>query len=177
MTLPADVILLFLIVIFFLGGTVRGVLGFGLPLTTTAMLPLVIPVEMALTVNAMVLSFTNIAQLLHGGRIRETMSRFRTVLAGIVVGVPIGAAFITLVDDHVLMFALGAFIILFIVINILNPHFTVPVGREREIGAAAGMRAGHFAGHRIPTREFHILVMAILCLLVINLMIQVAMAF
>lgn len=252
MALPSDITLpslLLLIAVFVLGGTVKGALGFGLPLTTMAILPLFMPVETALTINAMILPFTNITQLLRGRRVAETFRRFRFVVAGVVVGVPIGAVFIAVVDDHVLMLALGIFVLLFIAVNVLNPRLVVPATREREFGlltgvlagtvgalttangpvfvmyllglkvdralfvsalgllfitsgllitgsflltgvmdphrflllpfcvpaALVGMRFGNYAGHRLPTQTFRVLVMAVLCVLGLNLIIQASL--
>lgn len=145
MTLPGDItlpVLLFIIAVFVVGGMVKGALGFGLPLTTVAILPLVVPVELALTINAMLLPFTNLTQFLRARRMRETFVRFRLVMAGVLLGVPVGTLFITVVNDGVLMFALGLFVVLFIAVSVFHPHFAVPSRREREIGLFTGIVAG-----------------------------------
>ncbi|TVP94020.1 MAG: hypothetical protein EA338_13225, partial [Roseinatronobacter sp.] len=67
---PADAALV--AAVFVLGGMVKGALGFGLPLTTMAILPFFVPVDAALAVNVVVLFLTNIAQFLQMGQMRET---------------------------------------------------------------------------------------------------------
>ena len=128
--------------IFFLGGMVKGALGFGLPLTTMAILPLFVPVDFALAVNALVLPLTNVAQFLQARRMRETLVRFRYVLGGIVLGVPIGATLVSLVSDNGLRIALGCFVLLFIALTLSRPSFAIAAGVEHPVGAGVGFAAG-----------------------------------
>lgn len=131
-----------LLAIFVGGGMVKGALGFGLPLVTVAVLPLVVPVDFALAINALILPFTNIAQLVQTGEIRKTLLRFRYVIGGVVLGVPLGAALVTSVSEDVLMLALGVFIVVFVALTLFTPHLTVPPGRDREVAASVGLLAG-----------------------------------
>ncbi|MCB8836254.1 sulfite exporter TauE/SafE family protein [Aurantimonas sp. VKM B-3413] len=128
--------------IFILGGMVKGALGFGLPLTTMAILPLFVPVDFALAVNALVLPLTNVAQFVQARRMRETVRRFQYVLGGIVLGVPIGATLVSLVSDNELRIALGCFVLIFIALTIGRPSFAIAAGVERPVGAGVGFAAG-----------------------------------
>jgi hypothetical protein len=103
---------------FILGGMVKGALGFGLPLTTMALLPFFVPIDAALAVNVVVLFLTNIAQFLQMGQMRDTARRFAPVLWGIVIGVPLGALMITSFSDSLLMLALGAVVVVFSILSL-----------------------------------------------------------
>lgn len=128
--------------IFLLGGMVKGALGFGLPLATMAVLPLVVPVELALAINAVMLPFTNVTQFVQARRMRETLIRFRYLIGGVVLGVPLGAGFVTAVDEDVLMVGLGLFVILFSTITAFKPRVMVPAAGGRAVGAGVGVIAG-----------------------------------
>ncbi|HEX2018167.1 MAG TPA: sulfite exporter TauE/SafE family protein [Aurantimonas sp.] len=128
--------------IFFLGGIVKGALGFGLPLSTMSILPFLIPVEFALAVNALVLPFTNIAQFVQAGRMRETIHRFQPILAGVAVGVPIGAAVVSLVSDKVLLISLGTFVLLFVGLTVAKPALAIAAPAERGLGLGVGLAGG-----------------------------------
>lgn len=128
--------------VFVLGGVVKGALGFGLPLMTMAILPFIVPVEFALAVNALVLPFTNIAQFMQAKRMRETVHRFRPMLLGVALGVPMGAALVSLVSDSVLLIALGSFVLLFVGLTLAKPALAIAAPAERRLGLGVGVAAG-----------------------------------
>ena len=134
--------LLAVLTIFVAGGVVKGAIGFGLPLVTMSVLPLVVPVEAALAINAIILPLTNIKQFLQERRISETLRRFSPVIIGVVIGVPIGAAFVTFVNDAVLLISLGVFVIAFTGVSLVTPRLVVPQRRERSLGGVIGILAG-----------------------------------
>ncbi|PQO23268.1 hypothetical protein C2I36_08895 [Rhodobacteraceae bacterium WD3A24] len=134
--------LLAVLAIFVAGGMIKGAMGFGLPLATMSVLPLVIPVEAALAINAIVLPLTNVTQFLHERRMSETLRRFNPVVIGVVIGVPIGAVFVAFVNDSVLLIALGVFVVAFTGVSLVTPRLAVPEGRERGIGGVIGVLAG-----------------------------------
>jgi uncharacterized membrane protein YfcA len=127
---------------FILGGMVKGALGFGLPLTTMALLPFFVPIDAALAVNVVVLFLTNIAQFLQMGQMRETAQRFAPVLWGIVIGVPLGALMITSFSDALLMLALGAVVVVFSGLSLGKVNLQIAPMRERSAGWAAGILGG-----------------------------------
>lgn len=128
--------------IFLLGGLVKGALGFGLPLVTMSILPLVVSVDFALAINALVLPFTNFKQFFGAACMRETIWRFRYVLGGIVVGVPIGAVLVSIITDQVLMLSLGISIICFVVLTVASPELKIPKRHDSEVAGAVGLLGG-----------------------------------
>lgn len=128
--------------VFVLGGVVKGMLGFGLPLTTMAMLPFLIPIEAALAVNILMLFATNVAQLIQIGRVRETMVAYAPVLWGIALGVPAGAAMVSVFTDNALLGALGAMVLAFSLLSLVAPELAIPAARARTFGWGAGLSGG-----------------------------------
>jgi len=130
------------IAVFVLGGAVKGALGFGLPLTTMAILPFLVPVEAALAINVLMLFFTNIAQLIQIGRIRETTAAFGPVLWGIVLGVPAGAALVSVFSENALLGSLGVMVLLFSLMSLVAPNLAIPAAQARPLGWTTGIAGG-----------------------------------
>ena len=137
---PADAALV--TAVFVLGGMVKGAMGFGMPLTTMAILPFFVPVDVALAVNVVVLFLTNIAQFLQMGQMRETATRFAPVLWGIVIGVPLGTAMVSSFSDEFLLLALGAVVVTFSVLSLSAVNLGLAPRQERSAGWVAGILGG-----------------------------------
>ena len=128
--------------VFVLGGLVKGALGFGLPLTTMAMLPLFVPVDAALAINVVVLFLTNIAQFVQMGQMHATARRFAPVLGGILIGVPLGTAMVSSVSDNALLTALGAVVVVFTILSLTKTGLVLAPRHERPMGWVAGVTGG-----------------------------------
>jgi uncharacterized protein len=128
--------------VFVLGGMVKGTMGFGLPLTTMALMPFVLPVDVALAINVLVLFLTNIAQFVQMGQMRETATRFAPVLWGIVIGVVLGSALVQSISDNALLLALGAVVVGFAALSLTGANLSVPASRERPAGWVTGVLGG-----------------------------------
>jgi uncharacterized membrane protein YfcA len=127
---------------FVAGGFVKGVLGFGLPLTTLAIIPFVAPIGVGLATNAIVAFLANMSQFMEGGLGRATLRRFWPVLVALVPGVAIGAAALTAVDEDALLLTLGLTVIGFVALNASGLRLATPPHRETAVGATAGFVAG-----------------------------------
>lgn len=128
--------------IFVLGGMVKGAMGFGLPLTTMALMPFFLPVDVALAINVLVLFLTNIAQFVQMGQMRETAVRFAPVLWGIGIGVVLGSVLVSSVSDQMLLMALGTVVVGFAVLSLTGANLSVPARQERPAGWLAGILGG-----------------------------------
>ncbi|WP_026380773.1 sulfite exporter TauE/SafE family protein [Afifella pfennigii] len=137
---PAE--MLGLLLVYFIGGLVKGGSGFGLPLVTISMSPFIVPIDLALAVNAVVLPFANVYQYGRSGLAKATLMRFWPILLGLLLGVPIGALFVNAIEPAALTMALGLFILAFVGLSVVNPRIAVPGDLERPAGAATGFIAG-----------------------------------
>ncbi len=131
-----------ILTIFLFGGLVKGGLGFGLPLVTISALPLVVPIDLALGINSVVLPLANVFQYVQARMMRETIVRFWPVLIGLVIGVPIGAALVSAIDKRLLLACLGVFVMIFVALTALNPRFRIPDHLARPVGGLTGVIAG-----------------------------------
>lgn len=132
--------------IYLAAGLVKGVTGFGLPVVSVALLPFVVPVEMALALNAIVIFATNIQQIRQAGEIRAGLGAAWPMMAGMAIMVPLGAFFAEGIDERTLMTILGAFVLLFVVSSFLNPELKIPTGWQQRTGFGMGLVSGVVGG-------------------------------
>lgn len=136
------VVVIGVMLVFLVGGFIKGAVGFGLPLTTMAILPLLVPVPAALAITVLVLLATNVTQFVQMRQMGPTLRRFWPVLGGIFLGVPAGTAFVSGMDDTVLLLSLGVFVVFFTLFNVLVPPFRIQPKAENPLGWLTGILAG-----------------------------------
>ena len=142
-SLPVDPASLVLVLAaYLLAGMVKGALGFGLPLTAIAILAFVVPIEIALGVNAVMLFATNVVQLGRSGLAVPTMRRHWPLVLGILAGAVAASMLLTGLDRDALRLILGVAISVFALLTLFAPTLAVPERHDRPIGLGAGLLAG-----------------------------------
>ncbi|MEM6488596.1 MAG: sulfite exporter TauE/SafE family protein [Pseudomonadota bacterium] len=131
---------------YFLGGIVKGGLGFGLPLVTISMLPLFVAVDLAIAVNAVILPFINLVQIHQARRTGEALSRFWPLLATLALFMPLGIVIGTRISAEALTLALGLAVMAFTAFQWANPRLAIPARWERRGAAVTGVMAGVSGG-------------------------------
>ena len=127
-------------------GVIKGAVGFGLPVTAAALLPFVVPVEMALGLNAIVIIYTNLLQVRLGRAYRDGLLAAWPIMAGMVVAVPIGAYFAAGLDGRNLLMLLGVFVLIFSGLSFFNPALRVPPSWRIKGGLLTGLVSGIIGG-------------------------------
>jgi uncharacterized membrane protein YfcA len=105
------VVILLVSLIFIAAGIVKGVLGMGLPTVAIGILGLVIPPVEAAAMLVLPSLITNVWQLIAGTSFIALSKRFGTLLLGICLGTPIGVAFITSGNTHIVTTGLGVVLV------------------------------------------------------------------
>jgi uncharacterized membrane protein YfcA len=131
---------------FFAGAFIKGALGFGMPLLTMAVIPLVAPVGVALALNAVLAFALNVAQTAEAGLARAALRRFWPVVAMLGPGVAVGAALVSVVDEATMRLLLGATVLGFVALSATGAALSIPPERERLAGLATGAIAGLVGG-------------------------------
>lgn len=135
-------LLALILAVYLLAGLVKGAMGFGLPVVAITILPFFIPIEEALALNALVITVTNLQQIVQAG---ETRAGFRSawpMMLGMALMVPVGALFTVGIPTSVLMTILGTFVLLFVASSFLSPRLRVPHGWEQRVGFGMGLLSG-----------------------------------
>lgn len=128
--------------VFFLGGVVKGGIGFGLPLLTMSILPILIPLELAVVINGVMLPIANTGQFLRERLIGLTTRTVWPIVAGLVVGIPIGTALVTQINETQFNIGLGVFVIAFVVLTVAAPRYQLEQRWQLPVGLLTGVVAG-----------------------------------
>lgn len=130
------------LLIYLLAGLVKGAMGFGLPLVAISLLPLVVPVETALALNAIVVVVTNLQQVVQGGRYRAGFSNAWPLVAGMVIAIPPAAFLAAGLDSDTLLLIVGIAVLAFIVASVINPTLALVDRLHTPVGLAFGVIGG-----------------------------------
>jgi hypothetical protein len=131
---------------FAIGGTLKGMLGFGLPLATMSLLSAFLDVPTAVALNALPVLVSNLFQANRGGLLASTVRRFWPLLITLAAGTWAGATLIVVLDPRWLLGILGVIVVSFCAISHYRPGLKLPPRAERPVGAAVGLAAGVMGG-------------------------------
>lgn len=128
--------------IFLIAGTVKGILGFGLPLITMSLLPFIVPVELAIVLSALVQPATNIGQLISTGGAKQALYSTWTIVLALIPSVALGAWFLSELEGNIHMLILGLTLIGFALHSLSGFVFKISKERQNIIGGITGFVAG-----------------------------------
>ncbi|MCV4342701.1 sulfite exporter TauE/SafE family protein [Pseudomonas capsici] len=127
---------------FLLAGTVKGVIGLGLPTVAMGLLGLAMLPAQAAALLIIPSTVTNIWQLATGGHLRSLLRRLWPLLSLIVVGTCLGSFWLGISGGHSMTRALGAALLLYALSGLFLPTFRVSGRTERWLGPACGFLTG-----------------------------------
>lgn len=128
---------------FFMGGLGKGVSGFGMPMISISIMTIVLPVELALPLNAVTPLILNFWQ---AGPPKLVLANARwlwPVIIGLAVGTYLGTLLLTRLDPDVVLGVIGIAILVFCALSLtrvmpsLAPRYARPVGFL--VGTVAGV--------------------------------------
>lgn len=125
-----------------LSGAVKGALGFGLPLVSIALLPLFVPIETALPVNALVLILTNVQQVAQNGAHRAGLTVAWPVIAGVAVTILPAAFFAASIEPDTLTVVVGVLVLIFCALSVATPRLTISARLQLPAGLFFGALGG-----------------------------------
>jgi len=134
------------LVAFFLGGCVKGIVGLGLPTVALALLTSVLGLREAVPLIVVPIILTNFWQAVQGGRLGDLLRRFWPMNLGALIGVPIGTWVLFDADPAKLAGALGIILSLYAVSGLASVRFSISRARERVLSAPMGLVMGLLMG-------------------------------
>lgn len=143
--MPEAAILL-LVATFLLAGTVKGVIGLGLPTVALAVLTVAIDMPSAMALLLVPSFATNLWQAVVGGNGRGLLLRLWPFLLAATLTVWIGALALESVDMALLSTLLGALLITYAAISLAGPRLVVTASQEPWAGPLAGLVNGLLTG-------------------------------
>ena len=133
-------------VIFLLAGTVKGVIGLGLPSVSLGLLVAVLDLTTAMVLLIVPTFVTNLWQAMVGGNGRVILLRLWPFLFMATVTVWVGVTVLTSVDQALLSGLLGILLVIYSAINLLGFSFTIPKQKEFWVGTLFGTFNGMLGG-------------------------------
>jgi uncharacterized membrane protein YfcA len=136
-TLSALVLLTFL-----LAGTVKGVIGMGLPTVAMGLLGVMMLPSQAAALLLIPSTLTNLWQLATGGHLRGLCVRLWPLLLMIVIGTLLGSYALGLGNGHGMARALGGALFVYALCGLFLPTLKVPSAAEGWLGPLCGFITG-----------------------------------
>jgi uncharacterized membrane protein YfcA len=131
---------------FLLAGTVKGVIGLGLPTISLAILTVTLGLQPAMALLLMPSFVTNVWQAAVGGHARAIVKRTWPMLVLATATVWLGAGALTRIELSYLSALLGVLVALYAAISLTRPQITLPKTSERWAGPFAGAVNGILTG-------------------------------
>jgi len=129
-----------------LAGTVKGVVGLGLPTVTLALLTATAGLETAMAVMLLPSLVTNLWQALVGGAFAVLFRRLWPFLTALAVGTLLASAAPTVIATATLTVVLGLSIAVYGMLGLATPPWSVPARRERPLAPVMGLATGILTG-------------------------------
>lgn len=131
---------------FLIAGTVKGVIGLGLPSVSLAFLAIAMDLPSAMAILLVPSFVTNVWQSVVGGNARAILRRLWPFLAMATATVWIGAAALTRFNLLLLTGLLGGLLIVYSAVNLFGIRLTIPRRHERWAGPVLGAANGVLTG-------------------------------
>ncbi len=139
-------VILAVLATFLLAGTVKGVIGLGLPTVSLALLTVATDLTSAMALLLVPSLVTNVWQALVGGHFKAALKRIWPFLAMATLTIWLGALALTRVDLALLSALLGALLVIYAALSLAGLRLAVPAAREAWLGPLAGAANGILTG-------------------------------
>ena len=133
---------LLVIATFLLAGTVKGVIGLGLPTVAMGLLGLAMAPAQAAALLIIPATLTNLWQLAFGGHLQGLIKRLWPMLLMIFLGTGIGTLWIGMAGGHWVVRGLGAALLLYALSGLFLPTLHVKSAHESWLGPLSGLITG-----------------------------------
>jgi hypothetical protein len=124
---------------FLLAGTVKGVIGLGLPTVAMGMLGLAMLPAQAAALLIIPSTVTNLWQLAFGGHLSALLKRLWPMLLLIFLGTGLGTVWLGMDGGQWVVRALGAALLVYALSGLFLPTFKVKARTERWVGPLCGL--------------------------------------
>ncbi|WP_095180326.1 sulfite exporter TauE/SafE family protein [Pseudomonas sp. Irchel 3F6] len=133
---------LLVIATFLLAGTVKGVIGLGLPTVAMGLLGLAMAPAQAAALLIVPATLTNLWQLAFGGHLQGLIKRLWPMLLMIFLGTGIGTLWLDMSSGHWVVRGLGAALLLYALSGLFLPTLHVKSAHESWLGPLCGLITG-----------------------------------
>lgn len=139
---------------FLLGGLVKGVLGFGMPVVALATLAATLGLKQAIALIIVPAIVTNVWQCAVGGSFLAIVRRIWNLLLPAVICIWVGVAILAAINPKMASGLLGVLLVLYAAHGLTRPQFTLPraweVWLNPLVGALSGIAFGLTGSMMVP---------------------------
>jgi uncharacterized membrane protein YfcA len=139
-------LLVAVLIIFLLAGTVKGVIGLGLPTVSLAALTLVVELPVAIVIMVIPSAITNIWQAVDGPHFAYLMRRFWPMLLASALGVWFSYGLLLLANPKAMTGLLGVVLCVYAASSLRGAWMMPRIAHERLVSPAVGLATGALAG-------------------------------
>ena len=131
---------------FFVGGLIKGAIGFGLPIVVISILSMFLPVSFGIALNVIPPIILNMWQATHKCSITQNFKRIWVILVGLAIGIAISTTYITGLSPNLLLGIVGVVILIFCINSRWGFSISIPANREKPVGLVTGIICGIMGG-------------------------------
>lgn len=139
-------LLLIALVVYLLAGTVKGVVGIGLPTAAIGMMSQLIQPGTAIALVIIPMIVTNIWQVYRCGQVRSSIRRYWRFMLSLAVVISVSSRFATQVSQSALMLVMGITIVIFSLDTLWRKPWVLPASYDRITQYLAGIAGGVMGG-------------------------------
>ena len=133
-------------IIFLLAGTVKGVIGLGLPTVSLAALTVVVELPVAIVLMVIPSAVTNIWQAFDGPHLAMLLRRFGIMLLASALGVWFSYGLVLIANPKSMTGLLGVVLSIYSLTNLRGGGLLPPISHERLVSPVVGLATGALAG-------------------------------
>lgn len=138
--------LAFIFSAFVVAGTVKGVIGAGLPMVAVPTIAMVLDPAMSVAILIVPVVVSNVLQSVQGGLYREAFRRFWPFLVCLCIFVFGGAQVLSKADPRAMALVMGCVVIVICAAQLLIGRVSIPETTQRWLNPVAGAICGIFGG-------------------------------
>ncbi|MET1079657.1 MAG: sulfite exporter TauE/SafE family protein [Pseudomonas sp.] len=135
-------LILLVLAVFTLAGTVKGVIGLGLPTVAMGVLGLAMPASQAAALLIIPSTLTNLWQLTQGGHLLPLLRRLWPMLLAVCIGTLAGSRWFGLGAGPWVTHALGGALLVYALVGLYLPSLRLSPSREAWMGPLCGLLTG-----------------------------------
>ncbi len=139
-------VLLLAVAVFLLAGTVKGVIGLGLPTISISMLAQFVDPRIAIAFLLLPGLVTNSWQVYRGGHVKESVERFWPFVCSMSVVLFIASLFAAYASTRALVLGIGVMVVLWTITSFVQSPPKIPPQVDRSVQFALGALSGVMGG-------------------------------
>lgn len=131
---------------FCLGGFIKGMASFGLPMVTVPVLSMVFSVPVAVTLTIIPILLSNVYLIIQSKLLRVTLQRFWPLITALVITLFFSTQLLLELNSNTLMIIVGCCLLLFVLSNVFKFQIKVSPRFEKIAGIFVGAASGLLGG-------------------------------